>query len=327
MISTTYFIYMDSPQFRYLNKKELSYIYEGNSNNVTLSSLLTLSHPFKYSQIIQSIKFSLNRIQQYYPMTRSYISMKNDKWCFCEKSFIIPSDSSSSSPIPQNFPPKQISSIVKSDILQNEIPFNWIKISSSNDTILNTLENLCSQEMTNDFIVENNLCRFTLVTSENFTNPSNSQIIDTTKEVGFVFCFLHTAFDEFKRILSNSQINMTSDLIIEQELKEGEEIKNNSIIPLGYVLSNLGICNQNIFDNDSTDNNIITDWNNVFLSSTAKSSRGNEDLRDFANNVLDLISQKNDHWVMYLPKNVFLEKYPSSEVTKECYSACYNFGV
>ncbi|GBC26619.2 hypothetical protein GLOIN_2v1700792 [Rhizophagus irregularis DAOM 181602=DAOM 197198] len=521
---------MDSPQFRYLNKKELSYIYEGNSNNVTLSSLLTLSHPFKYSQIIQSIKFSLNRIQQYYPMTRSYISMKNDKWCFCEKSFIIPSDSSSSSPIPQNFPPKQISSIVKSDILQNEIPFNWIKISSSNDTILNTLENLCSQEMTNDFIVENNLCRFTLVTSENFTNPSNSQIIDTTKEVGFVFCFLHTAFDgkniftithdfikEFKRILSNSQINMTSDLIIEQELKEGqinnlilpkyqtfysnliffkeililigwliymkphnlpfstssssqiqsqlqseksekfyqsnqteiktityfhtltkqetsnlikfcknhkfsitsllstciseiistkngyntvlgglavdlrqflniskkingafnssilirhpknnnnnnnnniiinegEEIKNNSIIPLGYVLSNLGICNQNIFDNDSTDNNIITDWNNVFLSSTAKSSRGSnievttltlndkmyisfcacskfisdEDLRDFANNVLDLISQKNDHWVMYLPKNVFLEKYPSSEVTKECYSACYNFGV
>ncbi|CAB4470403.1 unnamed protein product [Rhizophagus irregularis] len=573
---------MDSPQFRYLNKKELSYIYEGNSNNVTLSSLLTLSHPFKYSQIIQSIKFSLNRIQQYYPMTRSYISMKNDKWCFCEKSFIIPSDSSSSSPIPQNFPPKQISSIVKSDILQNEIPFNWIKISSSNDTILNTLENLCSQEMTNDFIVENNLCRFTLVTSENFTNPSNSQIIDTTKEVGFVFCFLHTAFDgkniftithdfikEFKRILLNSQINMTSDLIIEQELKEGqinnlilpkyqtfysnliffkeililigwliymkphnlpfstssssqiqsqlqseksekfyqsnqteiktityfhtltkqetsnlikfcknhkfsitsllstciseiistkngyntvlgglavdlrqflniskkingafnssilirhpkvehllkdenfdkkfymkylinriiitndsiqnsmksgfifhnlkflinepiknnnnnnnnniiinegEEIKNNSIIPLGYVLSNLGICNQNIFDNDSTDNNIITDWNNVFLSSTAKSSRGSnievttltlndkmyisfcacskfisdEDLRDFANNVLDLISQKNDHWVMYLPKNVFLEKYPSSEVTKECYSACYNFGV
>lgn len=534
---------MDSPQFRYLNKKELSYIYEGNSNNVTLSSLLTLSHPFKYSQIIQSIKFSLNIIQQYYPMTRSCISKKNDKWCFCEKSFIIPSDSSSS-PIPQNFPPKQISSIAQSDILQNEIPFNWIKIPSSNETILNTLENLCSQEMTNDFIVENNLCRFTLVTSENFTNPSNSQIIDTTKEVGFVFCFLHTAFDgkniftithdfikEFKKALLNSRItttfNMTSDLIIEQELKEGqinnlilpkyqtfysnliffkevliligwliymsprnlpfstssskiqsqlqseksekfyqsnqseiktityfhtltrqetsyliqfckqhkfsitsllstciseiistkngyntvlgglavdlrqflniskkingafnssilirhpkveyllllkdenfdkkfymkylvdriiitnisiqnsmksgfifhnlkflinepiknnnnnviinegEEIKNNSIIPLGYVLSNLGICNQNIFDKDSTDN-IITDWNDVFLSSTAKSSRGSnievttltlddkmymsfcacskfisdEDLRDFANNVLDLI--------------------------------------
>jgi hypothetical protein len=513
---------MNSPQFRYLNKKELSYIYEGNSNNVTLSSLLTLSHPFKYSQIIQSIKISLNRIQQYYPMTRSCISMKDNKWCFCEKSFIIPSNSSS---------PHQISSISQTDILlQNEIPFNWIKISSSNETISNTLENLCAQEMTNDFIVENNLCRFTLITSESnesSKNSTNSQINDTTTEVGFVFCFLHTAFDgkniftithdfiiEFKKYLLNPQINMTSELIIEQELKEGqvnnlilpkyqtfysnliffkevliligwliymkphnlpfsksqiqselsekfdqkeiktityfhtltrqettyliqfckqhkfsitsllstcmseiistkngnntvlgglavdlrqflniskkingafnssilirhpkvenflllkgenfdkklymkylvdrinitnnsiqnsmksgfifhnlkflinepiknndiigeEEIKNTPIIPLAYVLSNLGICNQNIFDKDPTDN-IIMDWNNVFLSSTAKSTRGSnievttltlddkmymsfcacskfisdEDLRDFANNVLDLI--------------------------------------
>ncbi|GBC00977.1 hypothetical protein RclHR1_04020003 [Rhizophagus clarus] len=518
---------MDSPQFRYLNKKELSYIYEGNSNNVTLSSLLTLSRPFKYPQIIQSIKFSLNRIQQYYPMTKSCISMKNDKWCFCEKSFIIPSNSSSSS-IPQIFPPKQISSIKQSDMLQNEIPFNWIKISSSNETILNTLENLCAQEMTNDFIVENNLCRFTLITSESSTN---SQIIDATTEVGFVFCFLHTAFDgkniftithdfikEFNKALLNPQIttifNVTSDsqklkegqvnnlilpkyqtfysnliffkeliilfgwliymrprnlpfstssssslqlqsekfyqteiktityfhtltrqetsyliqfckqhkfsitsllstciseiistkngyntvlgglavdlrrflniskkingafnssillrhpkvenfLLLKDEnfdkklymkylvdrikitnnsiqnstksgfifhnlkflinepiknnniIKEGEEIKDTSIIPLGYVLSNLGICNQNIFDKDSTEN-FITDWNHVFLSSTAKSSRGSnievttltlddkmylsfcacskfisdEDLRDFANNMLDLI--------------------------------------
>ena len=95
-----------------------------------------------------------------------------------------------------------------------------------------------------------------------------------------------------------------------------EPIKNNgdSIIPLAYVLSNLGICNQNVLDKDSRDN-IITDWNNVFLASTAKPSRGtnievttltldgkmyisfcacskfisNEDLRDFASNVLDLI--------------------------------------
>ncbi|RIA91390.1 hypothetical protein C1645_737128 [Glomus cerebriforme] len=230
---------MDSPQFRYLNKKELSYIYEGNSNNVTLSSLLRLSRPFKYSQITQSIKFSLNKIQQYYPMTRSCISMKNDKWCFCENSFIIPSPSSS-----QNFPSRQTA---QSNMLQNEIPLNWIKISSLNETILNTLEILCAQEMTTGFTVENNLCRFTLITSEPFTNSSNSRIIDTTTEVGFVFCFLHTAFDgknvftithdfikEFEKTLLNptsimTSINMTYDLVIEQELKEGQV--NNLILP------------------------------------------------------------------------------------------------
>ncbi|CAG8461269.1 14616_t:CDS:1 [Funneliformis caledonium] len=203
---------MDSPQFRFLNKKELSYIYEGNSNNVTLSSLLTLSRPFTYSQLTQSVKFGLNKIQQYYPMLRSCITIMNGKWCFCEK----PSS-------------------------RNEISFNWIKISSLNETIANTLENVCAREMTNDFIVEQHLCRFILITRDTLM-PTSQNIDDpkenSTTEVGFVFCFLHTAFDgrniftvtrdfikEFEKILLNSSENIVST----QGLKEGQV--NNLTLP------------------------------------------------------------------------------------------------
>ncbi|CAI2164502.1 11403_t:CDS:1 [Funneliformis geosporum] len=203
---------MDSPQFRFLNKKELSYIYEGNSNNVTLSSLLTLSRPFTYSQLTQSIKFGLNKIQQYYPMLRSCISIMNGKWCFCEK----PSS-------------------------RNEISFNWIRISSLNETIASTLENVCAQEMTNDFMVEQHLCRFILITRDTLmpTTPDNTNPQEnSTTEVGFVFCFLHTAFDgrniftvtrdfikEFEKTLLNSSENVVST----QGLKEGQI--NNLILP------------------------------------------------------------------------------------------------
>src|SRR5581483_1278150 len=101
--------------------------------------------------------------------------------------------------------------------------------------------NLSAQEMTNDFIVEKNLCRFSLVTQ-------NSNIADSTTEVGFVFCFLHTAFDgkniftiphdfikEFERtlisLISHSVMTLerSSDLVIAQELKEGQV--NNLILP------------------------------------------------------------------------------------------------